>query len=217
LANFCRKFSAFGFVILITACSEEGKNNLQGWPQCPGLLDVKTFDFYLDHPQEIKETLPLQLYLSTLTALYRDGSLGQPPKGELGDMDIAYKPMSMEPSENCNGLIVEKLMMVGAKVSDERLEDSIILAEGMPYNYAPDICAEQNMIWMGELGYTHRDITRLKSGRITNDFTFDLSQCQRWQELETFEPSIDKSDVAEGDIEPIEIERPPLELLNLEK
>jgi hypothetical protein len=192
LANWYRKFLVFGFVILSIACSEDSEIKLQVWPQCPDVFGEKTFRFYGDNPQEIKEVLPLQRYVSTLTALSRDDSFG--PREELGDMDIIFAPISIAPSANCDGLVLEKLMLVGAKVSDEKLEAAVILAEGMPYSYAPQICSAQNMIWMKELGYTHRDITRLKSGRITNDFTFDLDQCKRWQELHSFKNSRDEND-----------------------
>ncbi len=215
MANWYRRFLVFGFVILATACSEDSEIKLQVWPQCPDVFGEKTFRFYGDNPQEIKEILPLQRYVSTLTALFRDDSFG--PREELGDMDIVFAPISIAPSANCDGLVLEKLMLVGAKVSDEKLEAAVILTEGMPYSSAPQICSAQNMIWMKELGYTYRDITRLKSGRITNDFTFDLDQCKRWMEIEAFKPDIDQSNGAEGEIEPISIERPPLELLNLEK
>jgi hypothetical protein len=215
LANWYRKFLVFGFVILATACSEDSEIKLQVWPQCPDVFGEKTFRFYGDNPQEIKETLSLQRYVSTLTALSRDEPFG--PREKLGDMDIIFAPITIAPSANCDGLVLEKLMLVGAKVSDEELEAAVILNEGMPYSYAPQICSAQNMIWMKELGYTHRDITRLKNGRITNDFTFDLDQCKRWMEIEAFKPDIDQSNDAEGEIEPISIERPPLELLNLEK
>ena len=86
MANWHRNFLAFGFVILASACSEDSENKLQIWPQCPEVFDAKTFRFYGDNPQEITETLSLQRYISTLTALSRDDSFG--PREELGDMDI---------------------------------------------------------------------------------------------------------------------------------
>ena len=186
MKNTYGKFLVFGILLAITACSEEDESNLQGWPQCPGIFDAKTFNFYLDNPQDIDETLPLQLFISTLTALDRDDDLRPSEMSEIGDMDIQSEPLSMTPSEDCNGLVVKNLMAVGEGVSDQEIEDVIVLTKGMPYRNAPDICSEQNMIWMKELDYTHRVITALKSGRITNDFTFDLSQCQRWQDIEAY-------------------------------
>jgi hypothetical protein len=107
-------------------------------------------------------------------------------------LDIGYKPLSTTPSEDCNGLALKYLMVVGERVSDEKIEAAIVLTQGMPYENAPDICSEQNMIWMKELDYTQRVITTLKSGHIINDFTFDLSQCRRWQEIAAYSPDSDE-------------------------
>ena len=191
MKNIYGKFLVLGMLLAITACSEEYESNLQGWPQCPGIFDAKSFDFYLDNPQDIDETLPLQLFISTLTALYKDVDLRSSEMSEIDDMDIQYEPLSITPSEDCNGLVVKNLMAVGERVSDEKIEAVIVLTQGMPYRNAPDICSEQNMIWMKELDYTQRVITTLKSGRVTNDFTFDLSQCQRWQDIEAYKSNSD--------------------------
>tara|TARA_B100001964_G_C13905567_1_gene453565 strand:- start:90 stop:635 length:546 start_codon:yes stop_codon:yes gene_type:complete len=161
--------------ILLVGCGEtpEDKKKLSNdfnksdWEQCP-----KPKDIFSLSPNNINNTDEFKTLVSSMVAV------GIPPQTETDDSEEWLIPISIEPNQNCDGLIVETVMT--GTFDSAKLWATRELLGGIGAS-AGDICTEPRMSWMRDFGYTTREIVKTEKNQIIYDITYDFDSCTEYQ------------------------------------